>query len=314
MRRMPIRETDIDVSSLAEGRPRRADMVVHLRAHDGAVRLVARDPVTGRFVRLAVRRPLDAWPMPGVPDDAAIRPFGLSLDGSRLLVADPHAGGYRLCSLELASGAAVPLPAGIDADTAAFAPDGRRVAALHQDDDSVAVTVLDTDTDTDTDAARRRVLWSAEGTVGDPILTWSPDGRFLAVNHLDPDDSEHTVVMDDAGTLVADLPETAIVGSSWRAWTGEHDLLLVAEVWGAQDGPLPIVLLDPASGDRREVRQRDESGVLGALDGRLLRPADNGRRIESTAFDGSDPRPVVDAGPAQAVSFFDAVPGSHTAG
>lgn len=130
---MPPGETEIDVGSLQEGRPQRADMVVFLRAHEGAVRVAARDALTGQFVRLSVRRTPEAWPMPGVPDDAAIAPFALAPDGNRLLVGDPHAGGNKLVSLVLATGAAVPLTAGVDVAVAAFCPDGRRVRVQGSD-------------------------------------------------------------------------------------------------------------------------------------------------------------------------------------
>jgi hypothetical protein len=101
-----------------------------------------------------------------------------------------------------------------------------------------------------------------------------------------------------------------IIGSSRLGWTGAHDLLLSHELWADQNVPEPLVLADPATGDRREIQTTTaETGVLGALDGRLLRTTGDAA-IESTALDGSDPALVADPAPGHELAFFDAIPGA----
>ena len=138
-------------------------------------------------------------------------------------------------------------------------------------------------------------------------MSFSPDGRFLGVTYVDDEDSDHTVVLDNDGAVVADLPQLAIVGQAGLSWTGEHQLVAMDEY--TEQRPAPIVLIDAATGDRQEIADRRPIGVLGSLDGRLVRP-DGAERIVTTAFDGSDLRPLVDAGPGRAIRFFDAVPGA----
>ncbi len=297
----------IDIGSLGNRPFARTDMVLRLMARDGAVQLVVRDASTRRFAGLSLRsatRP--TWLLPGVPDEAVIDLFALSPDGSRLLFGDPAVGRYRLSLHALATGVGVTLPPspGDDANAAAFAPDGDRIAVLALDDDRATVTVLDVD------GGRPRPLWATEGgTSAETVVSWSPDGGFLAVTYIDPEDADHTVVMDDAGTVVADIPQTAIAAGSRLGWTGDHDLLLDYEFWENDDVSPPLVLADAATGARREVPQRDYSGVLGALDGRVLRFVKGGR-VVSTALDGSDPQPVFDVGPDYEITFFDAIPGA----
>lgn len=176
---------------------------------------------------------------------------------------------------------------------------------LTSDEETASVVVLDVD------GGGVRELWSAEGgTHAGTVVSWSPDGRFLAVSYLDPDDFDHTVVVDGEGRVVADVPEMAIVGRSRLCWTNDHDLVLNYEFWSSQDVPRPVVLADAATGERREIPQPQGLGLgsFGALDGRVLRLED-GRRVVSTAFDGSDPRPVLDVGPEHEITFLDAIPG-----
>lgn len=303
---MIIRDVRIDVGSLDDLPLVRADMVLRLVATDGAVRLVARDASTGHFAGLSMPRPPGGWRPAGVVDEAVMAPFALSPDGSRLLLGDPDIGRSRLSLHTLATGAAVILPTGPGdgANAAAFAPDGKRIAVLTSDEETASVVVLDVD------GGRLRELWSVEGgTHAGTVVSWSPDSRFLAVTYLDPDDSDHTVVVDGEGRGVADLPEMAIIGRSRLSWSGDHDLLLAYEYWGHQDVPRPIVLADAETGEVREVAQRQRLGAFGALDGRVLRPIE-GRKVVTTAFDGSDPQPVLDVGPDHHITFLDAIPGA----
>lgn len=102
---------------------------------------------------------------------------------------------------------------------------------------------------------------------------------------------------------MADLPAMAIAGTSRLGWTGDHDLILAHEFWGSLDVRQPFVLADPAT--RRAARGRTAArlGVFGALDGRVLRLTEGGR-VVSTAFDGSDPRPLFDVGPDHDVTSW----------
>lgn len=306
---MISRETQVDVGSLRDGMPERTDVVVGLTTRDGAVRLIARDAATGQFAGLSVTRAPGSSRPAGVTDEALVRLLALSPAGTHLLHRDP-ADGNRLALQALVSGTVVTLPPGLGggANAAAFAPDGKRIAELRRAGDKAVVAVLDVE------GSRRSDLWSTEGgTSSDTVVSWSPDGRLLAVSYVDPDDFDHTVVMNGEGTAVMDFPQMAICGGSRLGWTGDHDLLLIHESWEDLDVPQPIVLADPATGERREVAQPQDLGVFGALDGRVLRLGDEGR-VVSTAFDGSDPRPVLDVGPDHAITFLDAIPGALDAG
>jgi dipeptidyl aminopeptidase/acylaminoacyl peptidase len=303
---MVSRDPRIDVVSLHERPLARADMVLLVRRDDGACRLVGRDAHTGQWAGLSVQAA--TGPSPGGPalvSEAAIRPHALSPDGSLLLFRDSAVGGAGLSLYALATGTAVALPQrpGGRPVQAAFLSEGTRIATLGVADYRASVTVLDID------GGRHRELWSADGgTSSDTVVSWSPDGQFIGVTYVDDEDGDHTVVLDGDGEVLADLPGQSIIGISRLGWLDEHDLVLRHEYWEGPEPP-PIVLVDPATGDQRQVTQPEDTGFRGVLDGRVLRPAGRGR-IVSTAFDGSDPRAVVDAGPAYEIEFFDAVPGT----
>ena len=256
---------------------------------------------------------------PGQLPDARSDPYltfhALAPDGTRLLLGLHGASGLWLVPLAAGAGPSrfVPFPREPDRapDVAALAPGGDRVAGLGSawagwtDDDSrAAVTVVDIE------SGQARELWSAAGApTADAVATWSPDGRFIAVTWVDADDHNHSAVLDDDGTLVVDLPEMDVLAGTRLAWTGDHGLLLLHEYWDHRDGPAPVVLLDPTTGDRRHIERPKGIGVLGALDGRLVQYSREGR-IWSTAVDGSDPRTLLTFEADLHPTFLDATPGA----
>jgi dipeptidyl aminopeptidase/acylaminoacyl peptidase len=302
------RETKVDVGALSDRRVARADLLLRVTGLE-AVRLVVRDAGTGQFAGLTLGTAIGSIGLADVPPEETVRLLALSPDGSHLLCTDAAIGGDRLLLHELATDTARTLPLSPDVYVAAatFHPAGDRVAALTQDGDRATVIVFDT--------GGHREVWSAEGGQPDnPAVSWSPDGRLLAITYLTPDDHDRTVVVDGDGATVAEFRSLGVNGISGRCWTGEQELLLTHEYWEDQERPPPLTLIDPSTGRRREITPEREGGFLGALDGRLLRPTDDSRGIESTALDGSDPRPVVDVGSSHYLSFFDAIPGALAVG
>ena len=291
----------------------RTDIVVALADVWETSQLHARDSSTGEFRPVSFTMTAQPRHPPDVRPQAFLRFHSLSPDGSQLLVGEPH---HYECLVPLAPGAGpgrfVPFPPEPDRPPAlaTLAPDGIQVAAMttagdqSTDDNRVILIVVDTG------SGQARELWSARGApTSDAVVTWSPDGLFIAVTWVDGDDFSHSAVVDRAGTVVADLPHLEVLGEARPAWTGDHELLLFHEYWDDDIGPEPIVLLDPATGHQRQIECPGAGGVHGALDGRLLIPSPDGG-IVSTAFDGSDPRTLVTFEADLHVTFFDATPGA----
>jgi hypothetical protein len=287
------------------GRP---DLMVRVSSKYGSGRLMARDARTGRFAGLALAyaTPTDQH-RPTSADAEMLNLFALSPDGSRLLAGDSEVGGDPLVVHELTTGTAMALPPGPGGGpvAAAFSGGGDRIAALSLTDEKATVTVLDLA------GGAHRVLWSTDGATSSEVkVSFSPDGSFVGVTYVDPDDHDHTVVLDSDGIMVADLPDMAISGPSRLGWTGDHTLILEPEYWDSLD-PQPIILVDAATGSRTETAQPEQTRVLGALDGRVIRLTAS-HRIVSTTFDGTDARPILDAGPDTTITFCDAIPGALT--
>jgi hypothetical protein len=103
---------------------------------------------------------------------------GVSPDGEKMLVPRDH----RLAIVDLSAGAAVPLGAGLW--KGAWSPDGRWIAALHQDppgEQPIArpSTTILIDA---RDFSRRRDM----GGRADTEITWSPDSRYLLYSEWTP--------------------------------------------------------------------------------------------------------------------------------
>jgi dipeptidyl aminopeptidase/acylaminoacyl peptidase len=276
---------------MAGTQPIRVDVLARIRSIDGTTRLIARNSATREYAEIDI-----------TPETT---PFALAPDGSGMVVGVPEPGGASLVVRTFATGTAEALAAGPGGgdSAAAYAPDGKRIAALAEDGDEAVVTVIDLA------SGRRRLLWSVEGVASaDPVVTWSPDGAYVAVTYVTPDDDSFaTAILYADGTVVAELPGMEILGGAGRAWLGGHELLMVDEFW--DDGPAPIVVFDAATGNRREIPRTGYGPVLGTVDGRLLQLED-GEGVSSTTFDEADPRPLLPAGHGQEVLFFDALPGA----
>jgi dipeptidyl aminopeptidase/acylaminoacyl peptidase len=280
------------LTRMAGTRPTRVDVLVRIRSVDGTTRVTARDAATGRYSEIDI--------------SAETTLFALAPDGGAVVVGVPEPGGSSLVVWTFATGSTEVLAAGPGSgDTAAaYAPDGKRVVALAEDDDRAVATVLDLA------SGSRRLLWSVEGVASaDPRVTWSPDGAYIAVTYVTlDDDSFTTAILSADGTVVAELPGMEILGGAGRAWLGSHGLLMVDEFWD-DDGPVPIVVFDAATGSRRQIPRTGYGPVLGAVDGRLVHLTDDGG-ISSTTFEEADPRPLLPTGPGQEILFFDALPGA----
>jgi Tol biopolymer transport system component len=192
-----------------------------------------------------------------------------SPDGALLALAvrpaDGRPGGYW--RLDLVSGGVEPLAAAwpvvpaFDAEsagpTAAFAPDGRRVAIQpdpdSQDPDRQSVWVVDVGGRTAEVAAARRLPVRFGGRlVGD--VAWSPDGRWLAVEHnAEVGKVAGTVeLLDPAGgsaaaPAVPAIPRATVSVLGWRS----PGMLLLTEA-GPTDRPT-VYEADLRGGAAREV-------------------------------------------------------------
>jgi Tol biopolymer transport system component len=287
----------LDVRSLQARTVDRIDVLVGLGAHDGATTLAARDADTGQFVRIL--EPTTAEPWPSIP-------LALSYDGSRILFRTAEPGRIQVLTYTLATSRGELVPdAGDDSEfCAAFAPDGRSVATLAGDEEQAVLCTVDLTT------GSRQPLWSREGAASvDPVVTWSPDGRFIAATYLTAEDAFATVVVHSDGTPAAEFTQMEIIGGSNHSWVGDHRLIVVD---GAPWEDRSIVLLDPANGAPRELVP-DLPGVrLGAANGSYFyRISREG--IFTTDLDGSDPQPLLIVGPDYETWFFDIAPGALTA-
>lgn len=292
----------------------RATMVFSVRAWaDGDTRIVARDSSTGASWNMPAT---STWTDPlGNRIEVMPELYALSPDGTRLLVERPTFHGGRLLLVRF-GGPTVELSEGpyddwhrVHVASAAFSPDGSEIATLTAvgDSEPMRVRIIDVD------SGQFREIWSAEGHADS--ITWSPDGRFLGVTYIDPaenpDDLYHSVVLDTAGAVVADHPETVICGRSRLSWHGDHELLMISDSWS--DEVPPLVLVDPVTGNRREVRQPSSGDVIGVVGGRLLLRVSGsdgiGTHVVVATDDGSDPRILLGPMPRQDISLLDATPG-----
>ncbi|TXR99734.1 hypothetical protein EAO73_27645 [Streptomyces sp. col6] len=167
---------------------------------------------------------------------------------------------------------------------AAFAPNGAHLAVLSDgpEGEQVTVSILDLP------GGERRRLWTGQGgatPVG--MLSWSPDGRFIAAGFENDDEDPVTVILDvESGREVARYELMESLSASQGAWLGDHEHLVVPLIFEGVRPPL--LAIDVESGVRRRVNDDVSApgGVHGVVGGQILGPfPPNG--IGITALDGS---------------------------
>jgi hypothetical protein len=185
-----------------------------------------------------------------------------------------------------------------------MSPDAGRVAVLSTARDGAVLAVVDVAT------GARWPIWSAPGGwSAESGVSWSSDGRRIAVTYLEEDAEEDeeravTVVVDPAGTVLARLVDANVPPASHGAWTGDGDLAVTHE----DDGELHVVALSGAAPVAVGTGHRGE--VLAVVGDRLVTDGSDRERtiLLTTALDGTAPRPLVRVRPRLAVHFVDLAP------
>jgi len=214
-----------------------------------------------------------------LPGARSVVPVAWAPDGSKIAYlagdspSNPYSGGSivgDLVLLDLESGEAVPVPGGANALTAAFSPDGRRLA-VQRTTGSGGLAVVDLSSGSVREVA-------ADGSLAGPAA-WSPDGRLLALSgssgmsFIDPTGSGAPLTLDRSA------PD-GILG-----WTGSREVA-VLERPDADHASITAYGLDgiasrqlTAIGDVGSYgigRLQLASGLLADLQVRPAGPADDG--------------------------------------
>jgi WD40 repeat protein len=137
-------------------------------------------------------------------------------------------------------------------------PEGRHVACSYQPNDTVNVWDLETG----------QVLWTTPGSGAYNQVSYSPDGRFLAVNRLGSSPMGTTVILDAAsGRVVTSVPGASprFLGDSGRIVTSVGSSV---NVWDTADGRLLVALRAPG----------ESYGYLGT--------SPDGRRLAAATIEG----------------------------
>lgn len=252
------------------------------------------DAARGGFVRL-----------PSSPGWALL-PLALSWGGDLVLMqasrAESQPGGVLvLCSLATAAQRTFAMPGGWT-HNAALSPNGRMLAMTGDDGSAAWVTL------TDVDVGTQRRLWTAEGVPS--ALSWSPDGRHLAVScEVDDGFSADTTVIDVAtGATAARFPGFETLNSPNGCWIEKGALAL--SPFDSGDGPGPFAVADVDRGGIRQyaARPREWTGGCHAIIGGRLIQSFWDKGVYSTGLDGSNPRQLLSVAAARAVTVVDVAP------
>ncbi|MFJ6216130.1 TolB family protein [Streptomyces sp. NPDC092296] len=252
--------------------------------------------------------------VPGMSPESVTRPLALSRDGARVVLCTGRIDRpeRQLVVRTLATGEQRVFDALADgtARYAALSPDGGRLAVLSDDASEVHASV--TVTDLAGGAVRR--LWLAEGEASaEGAVSWSPDGRLLAVTYLADGEFAATAILEVAdGRQLAFYDELLTLGSANGSWSDDRELVLVEE--DPEEDVPPLFVRDVLSGGtvRHDWNSEQRGGVLAVWDGRLVHDKP-GVGLCTTAFDGSDPRPLLRIDTTGwGIWFFDLAPGALT--
>ncbi|MBI3763275.1 MAG: TolB family protein [Chloroflexi bacterium] len=138
------------------------------------------------------------WAVPGQPDYSLVPQVGA--DGKTLLFrAKTSDGTYQVFSTLLTSGTPTQLTHGNGNNReAALSPDGMLIAFVSDRDDAAGEIYL-----MNADGSNQRRLTDHPGQDDDP--TWSPDGRYLAHESLDPAETKGDIYIYDLETGASTL-------------------------------------------------------------------------------------------------------------
>lgn len=182
----------------------------------------------------------------------SVLPVDWSADGSRIayVSGDQPTNPYSPASpigdlfiLDLESGNAQPVPGGEGARTAAFSPDGRRIA-VQRSGEGLAVVDLPSSTVRDL---------SSRGPLAGPDA-WSPDGRLLAV-------AQRSAIefLDVAGSRPS-TPFHLAVDQSLVGWVGEREVVLIDD---SDDNVTRLVAQHLGGGGSRELTRVENTSRYG---------------------------------------------------
>jgi dipeptidyl aminopeptidase/acylaminoacyl peptidase len=308
VRAEPAPPWDLAVDGLEVRRVARAGLLLQAYEVGRPERtVIVQDADDGAFARV-----------PYEPSLALTEALALSRDGRRIISLCRELSGAKrdvLVVRTLADGSETRFAEGADGGDlcAAFSPDGRSLAVLaatevwapegHIEKNLLIVEILDPAT------GDRRRLWSGPGLApAERAISWSPDGRFIAVVHLDPDEQFAVTVLDaGSGRLVRTFTEVEALGASQGAWLADHELVLFPEDF--DEDRAPALILDVVTGASRRVEQSGElpHGCSAIGNGRMIGPFP-AHGIGTADLDGGNPRLLLTHDPMTQVQVVDIAP------
>ncbi|GAA3221179.1 hypothetical protein [Nonomuraea helvata] len=248
--------------------------------------------------------------VPGLPAHLARNTVSLSSDGTRLVFLsrqDDGAGPMRVVLHALATGARQEFVSD-DFVRAALSPDGSRIAVLADlsngpgipgmGDEIAGIVLIETAT------GARQPLWSAEGYWQEDAISWSPDGRLLAVTYLTLDDVITTVVLDLSGKVIGVHEDRVALPGAHSVWMSDRELIVYPE----PDDDSPLIAIDVQTGSERRFTRRNFSGYLAIAGGRVVRPGSSPERVVTTDLNDTDERPFLTFRAAVSIEAIDIVP------
>lgn len=276
----------------------------------------------GRPERTVIVRDADDGAFSRVPYEPSLvltEALSLSRDGRRIVSLCRELSGAKrdvLVVHTLADGSESRFAEGDDGrdQCAAFSPDGRSLAVLaatevwapegHIEENLLIVEILDPAT------GGRRRLWTGPGFVSaEAAISWSPDGRLIAVLHEDPDEQPVvTVIQADDGRTVSDLGDLEVVGTPQGMWHGNRQLFAVPQ-YPDDDGHMPLLVVDVDHGVSRRIdrRGRPPHGCSALHAGRMIGPFPP-HGIGTADLDGGNPRLLLTHHPMTQVQVVDIAP------
>ena len=276
----------MDVESARRGGSARARLMLRSLHQDAEV-LMFVDADTDEVFRLDVGSSL-----------LVTQTLGLAYDGARILLSKraPESPETDLMCHELATGARRSFGRLFELSAAAFSPTSDEVAVCASDTDgSVMLAVLDVGA-----GAWRTLAASASLTSWSSTITWSPDGKHIAVDYFSMDDVESVAVIDVAsGALVQTHAGVCLINHSNGVWLDASRLILVGDDGAIDTSPYSV--LDISEGSLTPFGDRRHDGLLQAVVGDALVWSIKGPNgltvLEASRIDGSERRQIATVSP-----------------